>query len=50
MIDGYHGHQQGEEFEFMLGQIYINILNDELEKEESEDGTTRKYDFNKPIA
>ncbi len=44
--------EEGEEFEYMLGQIYINILNEELEKqkEESEDGTTRKYDFNKPIA
>ena len=41
--------EEGEEFEFMLGQIYINILNDELEKEESEDGKTRKYDFTKPI-
>ena len=41
--------EEGEEFEFMLGQIYINILNDELEKEENEDGTTRKYDFTKPV-
>ena len=43
--------EEGEEFEFMLGQIYIHILNDELEKqkEENEDGTTRKYDFTKPV-
>ena len=42
--------EEGEEFEFMLGQIYIYILNEELEKqkEESEDGTTRRYDFTKP--
>ncbi len=43
--------EEGEEFEYMLGQIYINILNEELEKqkEESEDGTTRKYHFAKPV-
>ena len=43
--------EEGKEFEFMLGQIYIHILNNELEKqkEESEDGTTRKYDFTKPV-
>ena len=45
-----HTDEEGEEFEFMLGQIYIYILNEELEKqkEESEDGTTRRYDFTKP--
>ena len=44
--------EEGEELEEMLGQIYIHFLNEELEhrKEESEDGKTRKYDFNKPIA
>jgi len=35
----------------LLGQIYIHVLNKELEKqkEESEDGKTRRYDFAKPI-
>ena len=43
--------EMGDEFEALLGQIYIHVLNIELEKqkEESEDGTTRKYDFAKPI-
>ena len=43
--------EEGEELEQILGQIYIHFLNEELEhrKEESEDGKTRKYDFNKPI-
>ena len=43
--------EQGEELEYMLGQIYIHILNEELEKqkEESEDGKNRKYDFTKPV-
>ena len=38
-------------FESLLGQIYIHILNKELEKqkEESEDGKTRKYHFAKPV-
>ena len=42
--------EEGENFEYMLGQIYIHILNEQLEKqkEESEDGTNRKYDFTKP--
>ena len=41
----------GGELEMLLGQIYLNILNEELElqKTESEDGTHRKYDFTKPI-
>ena len=43
--------EMGDEFESLLGQIYIHILNKELEKqkEESEDGTTRRYDFTKPV-
>ena len=43
--------EEGDTFESLLGQIYIHILNKELEKqkEESEDGTTRRYDFTKPI-
>ena len=43
--------EMGDAFESLLGQIYIHVLNKELEKqkEESEDGTTRRYDFNKPI-
>jgi len=43
--------EEGDTFESLLGQIYIHILNKELEKqkEESEDGTTRRYDFTKPV-
>tara|TARA_Y100001949_G_scaffold166718_1_gene163629 strand:+ start:314 stop:673 length:360 start_codon:yes stop_codon:yes gene_type:complete len=43
--------EEGEELEQILGQIYIHFLNMELEhrKEESEDGTTRRYDFQKPF-
>ena len=43
--------EDGGELEMLLGQIYLNILNEELElqKTESEDGTHRKYDFTKPI-
>ena len=42
--------EDGDELEMLLGQIYLNILNEELEqqKTESEDGTHRKYDFQKP--
>ena len=42
--------EMGDTFESLLGQIYIHVLNKELEKqkEESEDGTTRKYHFAKP--
>ena len=41
----------GEAFESLLGQIYIHVLNIELEKQkkESEDGTTRRYNFQKPV-
>ena len=43
--------EEGDAFESLLGQIYIHVLNIELEKqkEESEDGTTRSYDFAKPV-
>ena len=42
---------EGEMLEMILGQVYLNILNEELEhqKTESEDGTHRKYDFTKPV-
>ena len=42
--------EEGDTFESLLGQIYIHVLNKELEKqkEESEDGKTRRYDFAKP--
>ncbi len=42
--------EMGDTFESLLGQIYSHVLNKELEKqkEESEDGTTRKYHFAKP--
>ena len=42
---------EGEMLERILGQVYIHILNEELEqqKEVSEDGKTRKYDFTKPV-
>ena len=41
---------EGEMLEMVLGQVYLNILNEELEhqKEVNEDGTHRKYDFTKP--
>ena len=43
--------EEGGELELLLGQIYLNILNEELEHQrtESEDGTHRKYDFTKPV-
>jgi len=43
--------EEGDAFESLLGQIYIHVLNKELEKqkEESEDGKTRRYDFQKPV-
>ena len=43
--------EMGDAFESLLGQVYIHVLNEELEnqKKESEDGTTRRYDFTKPI-
>ena len=43
--------EMGDAFESLLGQIYIHVLNIELEKqkEESEDGKTRRYDFAKPV-
>jgi len=43
--------EMGDAFESLLGQIYIHVLNKELEKqkEESEDGKNRRYDFAKPV-
>ena len=51
MADKDFSDEEGGELEMLLGQIYLNILNEELElqKTESEDGTNRKYDFTKPI-
>lgn len=51
MKDTNFSDEDGGELEMLLGQIYLNILNEELElqKTESEDGTHRKYDFTKPV-
>ena len=51
LMDKEFSDEEGDAFESLLGQIYIHVLNIELEKqkEESEDGTTRKYDFAKPV-
>ena len=51
MKDKEFSDEMGDEFESLLGQIYIHVLNKELEKqkEESEDGKTRRYDFAKPV-
>jgi len=41
----------GEEFEYLLGLIYIHVVSEELEahKQETEDQKHRKYDFTKPV-
>ena len=51
LVDKEFSDEEGDAFESLLGQIYIHVLNKELEKqkEESEDGTTRRYDFQKPV-
>ena len=51
MKDKEFSDDEGEMLESILGQVYIHVLNEELEqqKEVSEDGKTRKYDFTKPV-
>ena len=51
MKDKEFSDDEGGMLESILGQVYIHILNEELEqqKEVSEDGKTRKYDFTKPV-
>ena len=51
LMDKEFSDEEGDAFESLLGQIYIHVLNKELEKqkEESEDGKTRRYDFAKPV-
>ena len=51
MKDKEFSDDEGEMLEKILGQVYIHILNEQLEqqKEVSEDGTTRRYHFAKPV-
>ena len=51
MKDKEFSDDEGGMLESILGQVYIHILNEELEqqKEVSEDGKTRRYDFAKPV-
>jgi len=51
MKDKEFSDDEGEMLEKILGQVYIHILNEQLEqqKEVSQDGTTRRYDFQKPV-
>jgi len=50
MKDKEFSDDEGGMLESILGQVYIHILNEELEqqKEVSDDGKTRKYHFTKP--
>ena len=50
MKDKEFSDDEGVMLESILGQVYIHVLNEELEqqKEVSEDGKTRRYDFTKP--
>ena len=51
MKDKEFSDDEGVMLESILGQVYIHVLNEELEqqKEVSEDGKTRRYDFTKPV-
>ena len=41
--------EEGKEFESLIGEILIDVIQENIEMEETEDGKTRRYDTKKSI-
>ena len=41
--------EEGKEFESLIGEILIQVIQDNIEMEETEDGKTRRYNTEKSI-
>ena len=49
IVDKKYADEEGKEFERLIGDILIEVIQENIEVNESEDGKTRRYDFKEPL-
>ena len=49
IVNKQYADEEGREFETLIGDILIEVLQENIEVNESEDGKTRRYDFKEPL-
>ncbi len=49
IVSKQYADEEGKEFETLIGDILIEILQEKIEVTESEDGKTRRYDFKESV-
>ena len=49
IVNKQYADEEGKEFESLIGDILIEVLQENIEVNESEDGKTRRYDFKEPL-
>ena len=49
IVNKQYADEEGREFENLIGDILIEVIQDNIKKTESEDGKTRRYDIKEPV-
>ena len=49
IVNKQYADEEGKEFETLIGDILIEVIQENIEVTESEDGKNRRYDFKEPI-
>ena len=49
IVNKQYADEEGKEFETLIGDILIEVIQENIEGTESEDGKNRRYDFKEPI-
>lgn len=49
IVNKQYADEEGKEFETLIGDILIEVLQENIEVNESEDGKTRRYDFKESV-
>ena len=49
IVNKQYADEEGKEFESLIGEILIDVIQENIEMEETEDGKTRRYDTKKSI-
>ena len=49
IVNKQYADEEGKEFETLIGDILIEVIQDNITKTESEDGKTRRYDIKEPV-
>jgi len=49
IVNKQYADEEGKEFETLIGDILIEVIQDNIIETESEDGKTRRYDIKEPV-